>query len=81
MTTTTDKTAAEYGLFAGSYPCNPKPFLHRLLELVDQGGTDAIKTDQAKACLNVLLGQSYGQLFRVDSLDEYFRLSKILNPD
>ncbi len=59
-------------------PCNPLPFLNRMSELVKEYGTEAAQTDEYKANMWILLCQSYGQLFRVDSYDEYVNLKNSL---
>lgn len=61
-----------------SFPVNPIPFAHGLAELVKAKGTDAIKSDEAKAILWVLIGQAYGQLATVDLCNEWDRLDKAL---
>ena len=59
-------------------PCNPMPFLNRMADLVREYGTDVTQTDEYKANMWILLSQSYGQLFRVDSYDEYVNLKNSL---
>ena len=59
-----------------AFPCNPIPFASGLAKLVRMKGTDAIKTDEAKRILWVLMAQSYGQLATIDLHDEWGRLTK-----
>lgn len=60
-----------------SLPCNPLPFINRLHDLAKES-TINVNCDQFKANLWVLLVQSYGQLFTIDSYDEYCRLKNEL---
>lgn len=61
-------------MFNPSFPCNPIPFLHGLIEGCKNYGTDYLKTIEAQRILFVVIALSYGQLFNLDSLDEYSRL-------
>ena len=70
----------ELAMFNESLPCNPLPFLNTLTNNVRTEGTDHIKTDKAKALLWVILAQSYGQTFKIDSWDEWLRLKYTLIP-
>jgi hypothetical protein len=61
-----------------SFPCNPRPFAAALGDLCAERGTDAIRSDEAKAILWILLGQAYGQMATVSLCDEWDRLNKAL---
>lgn len=61
-------------MFSPSFPCNPIPFAQGIADFVKQHGTDSIQSDEAKRMLWVLIAQAYGQLARVDLMDEYTRL-------
>ncbi len=63
-------------MFATAVPCNPTPFALALAENVHFYGTDWIKTEEAKRILFVLNMQAYGQLFHIDSAEEFERLLK-----
>jgi hypothetical protein len=67
----------DLAFLSASLPCNPIPFINRLHELV-KDNMDNVTSDQFKANLWILLTQSYGQLFSVDSCDEYSRLKDSL---
>jgi len=77
MKTNDNLTNLASAMFAPSFPCNPLPFLNGLAEGIKENGSDYIMTDEAKRMLFVVIAQSYGQLFNIDSLTEYQRLSKI----
>lgn len=62
-------------IFAPSFPCNPVPFALGLGELIQEKGTDAIKSDEAKRILWVLMAQAYGQIGGVDLSNEWDRLA------
>lgn len=66
-----DLTAA---MFNSSFPVNPIPFANGISEMVMNEGTDAIKSDEVKKVLWVLMAQSYGQLAKIDLCDEWDRL-------
>ena len=76
MKTNDNLTNLTNAMFAPSFPCNPLPFLNGLIDGIHENGTDYIMTDEAKKMLFVIIAQSYGQLFNIDSLSEYQRLSK-----
>ena len=61
-----------------SMPCNPRPFAASLGELVAERGTDAIRSNEARALLWVLMSQAYGQLATIDLCDEWDRLNTAL---
>jgi len=63
-------------MFNTSFPCNPNPFLNGLKEGIKANGMDWIKSDQAKKILYVLIAQSHGQAFNIDSFTEYTNLNK-----
>lgn len=75
----------EQALFSEAFPCNSYPFLKRIEELLRENKTNSLMSlkgkelDKAKSCLFILLGQAYGQLFQIDSIDEFERLSKSIN--
>ncbi len=61
-------------MFNSSFPVNPIPFANGISEMVMNEGTDAIKSDEVKKLLWVLMAQSYGQLSTIDLGDEWSRL-------
>ena len=61
-------------MFAPSFPCNPLPFLNGLIEGCKVNGSDYVQSDEGKRILYVLIAQSYGQSFSINSLDEFQRL-------
>lgn len=67
----------DLAFLSDSLPCNPLPFINRLHELAKESTSNA-NCDQFKANLWILLTQSYGQLFSVDSYTEYCRLKESL---
>ena len=75
----------EESLFNNVFPCNSYPFLHRIEELLGENKTNSLSSlkgkelNKAKACLFILTGQAYGQLFKIDSLKEFERLNRVLN--
>ncbi len=75
----------EQALFSEAFPCNSYPFLKRIEELLKENRTNSLMSlkgkelDKAKSCLFILIGQSYGQLFTIESIDEFERLSKSIN--
>ena len=62
-------------MFAPSFPCNPLPFLNGLIEGCKVNGSDYVQSDEGKRILYVLIAQSYGQLFNIESLSEFQRLN------
>ncbi len=76
---------AEQALFSEAFPCNSYPFLERIEELLRENKTNSLMSlkgkelDKARSCLFILIGQSYGQLFIIDSIEEFERLSKSIN--
>ncbi len=73
-TTETNLTDLSLAMFAASFPCNPLPFLNGLIDGCKVYGSDYMKTDEGKRILFVLIAQSYGQLFNIDSLTEFSKL-------
>ena len=75
---------AEEALFNDVFPCNSYPFLHRIEELLGENKTNSLgslkekELDKAKACLFILIGQAYDQLFKIDSIEEFERLNRVL---
>ena len=61
--------------FSPAMPCTPMPCLLGLTDMVQQRGSSALETDEAKQILWVLMAQSYGQLASIDLCCEYSRLS------
>jgi hypothetical protein len=62
-----------------SFPCNPRPFARALDSLIAEKGSDAIKSDEGKAILWVLISQAYGQGARLDLFDEWTRLDNAIS--
>jgi hypothetical protein len=58
-------------------PVNPLPFLNALAGSIRTNGTDWIKTDEAKAIMHTLNQMVYGQLYKLNSIKEFERLSSI----
>lgn len=75
----------EQALFGEAFPSNSYPFLRRIEELLKGNRTNSLMSlkgkelDKAKSCLFILIGQSYGQLFTIESIDEFERLNRFLN--
>ena len=67
-------TELSTAMFNESFPCNPVPFANGLIEGCKSNGTDWIQSDQAKKILYVLITQSYGQGFNIESYQEYTNL-------
>ena len=63
-----------------SLPCNPIPFARGLADYVRDRDSNAIKSDEAKAILWILLAQAYGQFATIDVGDEWRRLDAALRP-
>ena len=61
------------------FPCNPLPFSIGLTNLIQENGTDFIKTDKAKALLWVLMSQAYEQNATIDLHSEWNRLEEIFH--
>ena len=72
------KHAPEGAFLCEAFPCNPIPFARRIEALVKERGSDAIKSDEVKACLWILNAQAYGQMGEIDLHDEWSRLEKII---
>ena len=76
---------AEQVLFREAFPCNSYAFLERIGELLKKNKTNSLcslkgkELNKAKACLFILTGQAYDQLFKIDSLKEFERLNRVLN--
>jgi len=58
-------------------PCNPIPFATAIADMVRDHGTSWIQSDQAKSLLYCLNQMAYGQLYTIDSISEYERLTKL----
>jgi hypothetical protein len=69
----------EKSMFLSAFPVNPRPFLHRIQEIIKLEGIEAIRSDKVKACLWVLNAQAYGQLATIDLCKEWDNLNKTLN--
>ena len=67
-------TETQLAFSSMSLPCNPTPFLKELMELVNQQGVEAIKTDGAKMFLMTILLQSFGGFGLYDIPSEFSRL-------
>jgi hypothetical protein len=72
--TTQERHNLTTAMFNSSFPVNPIPFANGISEMVMNEGTDAIKSDEVKKLLWVLMAQSYGQLSTIDLGDEWSRL-------
>lgn len=68
---------AEQAIHSPAFPCNPIPFAKRIIELTT-GNTGAIESDEAKACLMILVQQAYGQMASVNTVDEVLRLMRVI---
>jgi len=73
MTSETRKNLTT-AMFSPSFPVNPIPFANGISEMVMNGGTDAIESDEVKKVLWVLMAQAYGQMATIDLSDEWSRL-------
>jgi hypothetical protein len=65
---------------APSFPCNPLPFINALYEGVRTNGSDWIKSAEARSLLHIINSQAHGQLYFIDSLDEFNYLNKTIEP-
>ena len=74
METITENQKLSLAMFSESFPCNPLPFLNGLAEGCKVNGSDYLQTDECKRIQFCLIGMSYGQSFRIDSLSEFQRL-------
>jgi hypothetical protein len=63
-----------------SFPVNPFPFASALAEGVRTNGSDWIKSAEARSLLHILNSQAHGQLYFIDSLDEFNYLNKTIAP-
>jgi len=70
----TEHERAIEAMFGQSFPVNPIPFALTLAKMCKQGGTDTIKTDEARMVLWTLMTQSYGQLSTISMFEEWNRL-------
>lgn len=70
---------AELVMFTTSFPCNPRPFVQRLHDLVFAGDGGIITANQVKACLWILNAMAYGQMAKIDMSDEWTRLRQAFN--
>jgi hypothetical protein len=70
----------EYAMFYSAFPCNPKPFLNRMGELIE-GDYANMKSPDVLACLFVLNAMAYGQLANIDMNSEWVRLKAELIPE
>jgi len=76
----------EETLFSSALPVNSLCILGRLEEILKESKTNSIlllsgeAKERAKACLMLLMFHAYGDLFVLDSVDEYSRLKKALEP-
>ena len=52
-------------------PCNPIPFAEGIAAGCRVHGSDFIKSRMGKRILYILMVQAYGQLARIDTVDEY----------
>ena len=70
----------ECAIHSPAFPCNPRPFARRIDELCKEHGSGAIQGPEARACLWVLCGQSFGQLARIDLCELWGELARAI-PD
>ena len=71
------RTKPEDAINSKILPCNPLPFLNRMVELIKERGTDAIKNDNdVKACLWIVNAQAYGDMSNIDMSKEWVRIVK-----
>jgi len=61
-------------MFSPAFPCNPIPFANGIIQGIKDNGTDWITSEQAKRILYILIAQSYGQGFNIESYQEYTNL-------
>jgi len=70
----------EHAFNSSIFPCNSKPFLSRIEEILDQANTNSLQNltgdDQlaTRGCMWILMGQLYGQMATIDLVDEWERL-------
>ena len=57
------------------FPCNPVPYLNRMVELITRNGTESIKTNtKVRGCLWVVMAQAYGGIATIDLAEEWSKL-------
>ena len=67
-------------MFEDSLPVNSIPFLKRMLEILEEGETNTPRTLSEedllkfKSNLYIILGQTFTQLFQIDSLDLFTKI-------
>jgi hypothetical protein len=69
-----DSNTLTDAMFSPAFPVNPRPFARGLDALIQEQGTNAIRSDEAKRLLWVLMAQAYGQIATVDLCAEWSRL-------
>lgn len=69
----------ETAIHSSSVPCNPRPFLKRIIDLVNEKGNPAMKTPEVRACLWIVNQMTFGQLARVDLGDEWSAVDWLLS--
>ncbi len=58
-------------------PCNPIPYLNRMIELINENGTQSIKTNKkVRGCLWVVMAQAYSGIATIDMSEEWDTLNK-----
>jgi hypothetical protein len=71
-------------MFESSLPCNSRPFVRRLDEILEANDTtspDSLPREELakyKANLWLVITHTYGQLFRLDSMDMYEEIGQEL---
>jgi len=70
----------ELAFKACNFPCNSKPFLRRIDELLEDAGTNSLMqlkdNHPVRACMWVLMAQLYGQGTTIDLDAEWSELNK-----
>jgi len=70
----------ELAFKACAFPCNSRPFLRRIEELLEEAGTNSmmqLKGNQSvRACMWILMAQLYGEGATIDLAAEWADLNK-----
>lgn len=79
----------EHAFTSEVFPCNAKPFLKRMRELLDEAETNSIeyltnypeKYYAFRACLLIINQMTFGQLSTIDLMDEWKELNELLKEE
>lgn len=71
----------EHAFMSESLPCNPIPFLNRMIEIIKEKGTGAVTNPRYVSCLHILTMLTHGNMYNIDSYEIHQRLSKIFTEE